>query len=145
MANRDITALLMPPSLFNHEDDSGSDVIPPLPLAFDRVNEGRAPSSGSPLFKLPFEILDVIFQNIDSSTLPNLALVNRDCRQLARSRQFASVCLNYSNSTRDLIDLLYVYFGESLLPFQCRIWGREICCGNQMFPLDSHLLLEVFR
>lgn len=38
--------------------------------------------------------------------MASLALVNRDCRQLARSRQFASIQLDYSDSSFALITAL---------------------------------------
>ena len=64
------------------------DTIPVEPLSFDRVNEGRAPRTNALLFHLPFEILNVILQFVTSESLSSLALVNWDCRQWARSRQF---------------------------------------------------------
>lgn len=78
-------------------------VVPPLPLSFDRVNEGRFPRSNSLLFTLPLEVLGIILQLVESDSLPALALVNQDCRQLARSRQFASIELNPSDSCLELI------------------------------------------
>lgn len=105
---RDVTSLLMG-MLSGHKDDYGKDVVPPLPLSFDRVNEGRLPlpsSSNSILFRFPVEILAPIVQYLPSESLASLALVNRDCRQLARSRQFASVQFDYSNHSLDLIGLL---------------------------------------
>src|SRR5437016_121963 len=85
---------------------SMKDPVPPPPLAFDRVMEGRAPTSDSALFKLPVEILGHILEFVDPSSLSSLALVNRDCRQLARSRQFAAVHLDYSPSSVALIHFL---------------------------------------
>lgn len=81
--------------------------MPPHPLLFDRVNEGRPASSSGPLFKIPMEVLNLICCHVPSSSLAALALVSRDCRQLARSRQFASVQLDYSDSSLDLLDLLW--------------------------------------
>lgn len=81
------------------KDEYGHDTVPPLPLAFDRVNEGRSPTSKSSLFTLPFELLGTILRHIPHDSLAALASVNTDCRQLARSRQFASIQLNYSNSS----------------------------------------------
>lgn len=52
------------------------------------------------------EILGLILEFVESSSLPALALVNSDCRQLARSRQFVDVRLDYSNSSEALVRLL---------------------------------------
>lgn len=94
-------------------DDYGRrGTLPLLPLSFDRVNEGRFPRSNSLLFKLPFEVLGLILQHVEPTSLPSLALVNHDCRQLARSRQFASIHLDTSNSCLDLMELLRAEDGE---------------------------------
>ena len=77
-----------------------------LPLLFDRVNEGRHPLSTAPLFKLPFEILGLITQYVCPTSLYSLALVSRDCRQIARSRQFAHVVLDFRKASSSLITLL---------------------------------------
>lgn len=81
------------------KDDYGTEQVPPLPLSFDRVNESRSPRSDSLLFKFPVEILGEILQHVDSSSLASLAFVNRDCRQWARSRQFASIHCDYGPET----------------------------------------------
>ena len=61
MATGDITHLLM--HMFGgSKDEYGKDVVPPYPLLFDRVNEGRLPLSKSALFKLPLEILGMVLQ-----------------------------------------------------------------------------------
>lgn len=92
----DIIPLLRPrPPDFR---DGYKNVTRPEPLTFDRVNEGHPPASGASLFKLPVEVLANILLHIPDESLPSLALVNSDCRQLARSRQFSSVCFDYSDS-----------------------------------------------
>lgn len=102
---RDIMELLMP-MFSGTKDDYEKDTVPPLPLSFDRVMEGRLPTSTALLFQLPSEILPLILRYLDPSALANLALVNSDCRQLARSRQFTSIQLDYSNACFGLIQLL---------------------------------------
>lgn len=89
-----------------HKDDYGSAIVPPLPLSFDRVNEGRPARSKASLLNLPIEIIGVILQWITPDSLASLALVNHDCLQLARSRQFASIQLDYSDSTLGLLKKL---------------------------------------
>lgn len=82
------------------------DPVPPQPLTFDKAMENRLPSSPSALFRLPMEILGVIVSYVDWPSLSNLALVNRDCRQLSRSRQFSGVYLNYTESSEALLNVL---------------------------------------
>lgn len=58
--------------------------------------KGRPANSTAPILQLPCKKLSQIIQKIDASSLASIALVNSDCCQLARSRQFASVLLDYS-------------------------------------------------
>lgn len=81
-------------------------MIPLLPLSFDRVNNGRPPKSKSPLFQLPTEVLGLILQHVEVDSLASLALVDLDCCLLARSRQFASIKLDYSSSSSELVEHL---------------------------------------
>jgi hypothetical protein len=97
---------LMMPMLRGGKDDFGREEVPPLPLLLDRVSEGLLPRSNAPFFKVPSEVLAEIVQFLDPESLASLALVNRDCQQLARSRQFASVLLDYSDSSLCLIQKL---------------------------------------
>jgi hypothetical protein len=85
------------------------EVPSPLPLSFDTVNENRpfsASSQSSNLFRVPVELLAHIVQLLPSSSLADFALLNRDCRQLARSRQFARVRFDYSLKSLDLLRIL---------------------------------------
>jgi hypothetical protein len=50
------------------------------------------------------EIVDWIAD--DRQTLASLALVNSDCRQLARSCQFAAICFDYSPSAHAIVRAL---------------------------------------
>lgn len=101
----DILDLFMP-TLSGVNDEYGKDVDPPLPLYIDRVMENRAFKSTAPLLQLTSDVLAIILSFVDWDSLGNLALVNSDCRQLARSRQFANVCLDFSDATLNLIILL---------------------------------------
>jgi hypothetical protein len=84
----------------------GPERIPTTPLSFDRVMEGQPPTSKAVLFTVPYEILSEILQYIDRPSLAALALVSKDCRQLARPAQFSSIVLDYSrNSYRVLVAL----------------------------------------
>ncbi len=82
------------------------DIVSPLPLLFDRVSEGRKPVSGTKLLEVPLEVLALIVQKIPEASLASLALVNSDCRQLARSRQFTSLHFDYSDHTLAIIQKL---------------------------------------
>ena len=89
-----------------NKDEYGKNVVPSQPLMFDRVTEGRGALSLSPLFALPVELLSQIMQYLSTDDLGALALVNSDCRQLARSQQFKSVRLSYSINSSLLIQKL---------------------------------------
>lgn len=97
---------LFMPMLSGGEDEYGKDVVPPLPLSVDRVMENRPLKFTATLLWLPYEVLGNILSNVDPDSLGDLALVNSDCRQLARSRQFSSIYFDYSDSTVALIALL---------------------------------------
>ncbi|KAF6806095.1 hypothetical protein CPLU01_15931 [Colletotrichum plurivorum] len=86
----------------------GKDTGARLPLLFTKVMEGRPAASQSLLFRLPPEILGDIMDLIadEKPSLASLALVNSDCRQLARSSQFAVVTFDYSPASRQLAQLL---------------------------------------
>ena len=97
---------LMMPMLFGEKDEYGKELVPPLPLLFDRVSEGRKLVSSTNLLNFPLEVLALVIQKVPETSLASLALVNSDCRQLARSRQFASLHFDYSDRTLAIIDKL---------------------------------------
>jgi hypothetical protein len=70
--------------------------------------EGRPPKSKALFFRFPYEILSIILGHIDDSSLASLALVDRDCQQLARSCQFSSVVLDYSDNAFQLLNTLTI-------------------------------------
>ncbi|KAL2012916.1 hypothetical protein VTN00DRAFT_441 [Thermoascus crustaceus] len=125
------------------KDEYGKDVVP-LPLSFDKVNEGRPPSSRSLLFQLPMELLREILQRVPADSLASLALVNRDCRQLARSRQFASrldwedkICLDkdfFDSVACSSIHHLKLFRIQIIEEFQIGLPERLL---NRGFPLRS--------
>lgn len=88
---------LLLPMFSGTKGDYGKEVVPPLPLTFDRVNEGRPPSSNAPSLNFQWRYLQISFCISLRTVSP------RDFRQLARSRQFASVCLDYSNTGVQLL------------------------------------------
>jgi hypothetical protein len=81
----------------------------PSPLTLDRVMEGRPIAArDSRLLNLPVEILSVIIKYIDTGkeALASLALVNSDCRQLARSCQFRTVIIDFSPRSSSVLGIL---------------------------------------
>jgi hypothetical protein len=96
---------LMLPYFSGTKDDFGKKVTQPFPLSFDRINEGQ-PFSTNFLSRLPLELVWHIVKLVDNEDLGSLALVNRDCRQLARSRQFATIKLDYSDSAIGILGIL---------------------------------------
>ncbi|KAM0800361.1 hypothetical protein BDR22DRAFT_805996 [Usnea florida] len=97
---------LMMPMISGQKDEFGKELVPPLPLWFDRVSEWRKPVSTTKLLNIPVEVLALVVQKVPEISLASLALVNSDCRQLARSRQFASLHFDYSDRTLAIIDKL---------------------------------------
>ena len=97
---------LMLPTFSGTKDDFGKEVVPPCPLLFDRVSEGREFVSKSNLLRFPLEVLALVIEKVPVASLPSLALVNTDCRQLARSRQFPSLRFDYSDTTLAIVQKL---------------------------------------
>lgn len=88
----------------------------------DRVLEDRhITSSGarSRLLTIPVEILANILKHIaeDKKALASLALVTSDCRKLARSYQFSTLCFDYGPNTLDLLARLVEEKRERLQPW----------------------------
>ncbi|KAL2192249.1 hypothetical protein P885DRAFT_48138 [Corynascus similis CBS 632.67] len=108
--NHDVSELMLSSFSGNENDEFGKEKDARLPLLLPKVMEGRPIKSTSLLLcRLPPEILGDIMDLItdDKAALSALALVNSDCRQLARSCQFADVCFDYSrNSTLLLLQLM---------------------------------------
>lgn len=101
----DLLGLFVP--VFTGNVDKFSKESPlPKSLAFDRINEGRPFSSSFFLSNLPIEIVWHVVELMSKKDLHSLALVNRDCRQLARSRQFSHVIFDYSASALEMLGVL---------------------------------------
>jgi hypothetical protein len=80
-----------------------------LPPTWRQItNDKYEPISKTPLFtfKFPSEILVEIVSLIGIPSLSNLALVDWDCCQLARSGLFSSFKFDYSDASQKLVDLL---------------------------------------
>ncbi|RPB02993.1 hypothetical protein L873DRAFT_1671769 [Choiromyces venosus 120613-1] len=98
---------LFVPILAGSKDEYGKKKVLTKPLSFDRVNEGFPITSKTPLFQLPIELLNDITTYLGAKDLKSLALVDRNCRQLARSVQFCTVTLDYSFRKHSLITALH--------------------------------------
>ncbi|KAK3290211.1 uncharacterized protein B0H64DRAFT_427509 [Chaetomium fimeti] len=104
--NHDVSEMMLSSFSGIEADGFGKDKDAILPLLLPKVMEGRPIESTSLLLcRLPPEILGDIMDLIadDKAALSSLALVNSDCRQLARSCQFAVVYFDYSPNSRLLL------------------------------------------
>ncbi|KAL7624777.1 hypothetical protein AAE478_006349 [Parahypoxylon ruwenzoriense] len=103
--DHDVSSLMLGILLGRVREDFGRERNARRALLLDRVMEGRPTVSQSRFLQLPSEILTDIADLLadDKPALASLALVNSDCRQLARSSQFAEVCFNYSPWSQDLV------------------------------------------
>ena len=82
------------------------------PLPYNLVNEWRLSKSPAPLLNLSTETLGMILGYITSDSLAAIALVNHDCRQLAHSRQFASITLDFSIFSFEIVGKLFGEYKE---------------------------------
>ncbi|KAL0634412.1 hypothetical protein Q9L58_006660 [Maublancomyces gigas] len=71
--------------------------LPPVP---------HHPISRFPLFKFSETTVGRILSYLTGPDLAALALVDRDCRQLARTRQFRNVMINFSSASMALLTVL---------------------------------------
>ncbi|KAJ5176517.1 uncharacterized protein N7482_002394 [Penicillium canariense] len=104
----DLTSLMMGTLGLPGKDEFGAERDTKRPLLLDSVMEGQPRISGSRLLTIPAEILANIVDFIadDQPTLAALALVNSDCRQVARSCQFVDICFDYSPQSFGLLRAL---------------------------------------
>ncbi|KAL6893440.1 hypothetical protein GGI43DRAFT_413342 [Trichoderma evansii] len=100
-----ITVLMVPTLSGVERDDFGRDADTRRCLLLDTIMQGRKRESHCRLLQMPTEILADIVDLIadDKPALASLALVNSDCRYLARSCQFAEIHFNYSNRGQQLL------------------------------------------
>ncbi|KAH0499582.1 hypothetical protein TgHK011_006763 [Trichoderma gracile] len=108
VGGHDVSSLMMPTLSGGERNEFGKEEGTRLPLLLPKVMEGRPIVSQSLLFSLPAEILGDIMDLLvdDKAALSALALVNSDCRQLARSCQFADVCFDYGPTSDALLSHL---------------------------------------
>lgn len=95
--------------LFNLTIDMYLDITSSPPVTFVRALEGKPiAASQSPLLKIPSEILDMIIKyvSVEPEVLASLALVNSDCRQLARIYQFRTVKFDASSRSEIKLNIL---------------------------------------
>lgn len=96
------------PDSFYFEPLSASRIESPrYSLARSFLNEEPyRPISRLRIFSLPEVCVGQILSYLSGPDLASLALVDKDCRQLARARQFRSVWLNYSSASMGLLKKL---------------------------------------
>lgn len=101
----DISSLMIGSFSGHERDDFGKDTGTRRCLLLDIVMQGRKRESRCTLFQMPAEILADIVDLLadDKSALASLALVNTDCRYLARSCQFAEIHFDYSYQAQQLL------------------------------------------
>ncbi|KAF4979778.1 hypothetical protein FZEAL_4082 [Fusarium zealandicum] len=107
--DKDITSLMMASFAGTARDEFGRGQDRRRSLLLDTVMGNRQRVSRSLFLQLPAEILADIVDLLadDASALACLAIVNSDCRQLARCCQFAEVHLDYSLQAKRLtLDLV---------------------------------------
>lgn len=73
------------------------------PYGFTYVNNGRYPTSPFPFLGDAFDLSSLLMSFVRRDDLRALALVDRDCRQLARSHQFATVVVDFSKASLQLL------------------------------------------
>ncbi|KAF5647030.1 uncharacterized protein FTJAE_1861 [Fusarium tjaetaba] len=83
-------------------DDFGRESSQRRSLHLDTVEQGQPRASTCRLLQLPAEILTDIAELLsdDRQSLASFALVNSDCRKLARHRQFAAVIFKYNSRSK---------------------------------------------
>lgn len=85
------------PMFSGGRDEYGCEEGLPLPLSFSEINNGFPSTSNFPLLKLlPTELANQILDYLPSGDLKALALVDKDCCQLARARLFSFMWLDCS-------------------------------------------------
>lgn len=110
------------------------------PLSFGTVMEWQPlRESRSALLRLPYELLSEITRLLagNEESLASLALVNSDCRQMARSCQFAEVRFNASKNSFGLLRVLMV---ESLMRQNATHGRRSLTIGAciRRFIMSTH-------
>lgn len=114
---------------------SRNGILPPH--LFRDANESHGPVSPFPMFKLPEECVGKIMFYLGGSDLAALALVDRDCRQLARTRQFRSVWINFSTASMALLNTLLeealVRARNSVGPYR---WKLGACIRRMSIAVD---------
>ncbi|KAL8666802.1 MAG: hypothetical protein Q9168_007397 [Polycauliona sp. 1 TL-2023] len=104
-------------------DYYGKEAVSLNPL---RLLEGRStfPDPETKFLRLPIEVLALILMKLTPDALSKLALVNSECRQMARSLQFASLCLDFSLRSLVILERFHQEFMQHEEPDIGRRVGR---------------------
>jgi hypothetical protein len=140
--DRDVSSLMIGTFNGSGRDQFGREPDKRRSLLLDTVMEGRARASHTRLLQMPAEILADIIDLLsdEKSTLSSLALVNSDCRQLARCCQFAEVEFDYSRQAQQLF--LELACGPLARPQQPTI---AACIRRLTFSSRPHYVAQHHR
>lgn len=118
----------------------------------------KGPISLLPLFKLSEDTIGKILSYLTGPDLAALAFVDRDSRQLARTRQFRSVWINFSKASMELLRLLIdeaceVHWAGRLPRNQWRLGAcirRITVCSDSvprkmLLSIDTSWIMEKLR
>ncbi|RFU78049.1 hypothetical protein TARUN_4179 [Trichoderma arundinaceum] len=125
---RNISILMMATFSGGGRDEFGrDDAGTRRPLLLDTVMQGRKRESHCRLLQMPAEILGDIVDLLadDKPALASLALVNSDCRYLARFCQFAEIQFDYSHQAHQLLGGLFRDFTYAPRPEYVRGFHLE--------------------
>lgn len=107
------------------------------PVQFEKLMGGRPCASDSVLLRLPKPLLTDIaeFLSDNKPSLASLALTNSDCRQLARSCQFANVVFSHREYNHGLVvHLAHESFSDDDGTPRIRHCVRSIQFGMELSP-----------
>lgn len=107
---------------------------------FFRNPEPPHPISRVPLFMLSEGTVGQILSYLTSADLAALALVDKDCRQLARTRQFRSVWINFSSASMALLGVLLAEAQERVgnrRGLSQNRWRLGACIRRMIVRFDS--------
>ncbi|RTE69085.1 hypothetical protein BHE90_016540 [Fusarium euwallaceae] len=139
--DRDVSTLMMGTFSGVGTDQFGRERDKRHSLLLDTVMEGRARASHSRLLQMPAEVLADIADLLsdDKSTLASLALVNSDCRQLARCCQFAEVHFDYSHQAQQfVVELARGALTEAQQPTIAACIRRVVFASRPQYVAQHH-------
>ncbi|KAF7556926.1 hypothetical protein G7Z17_g1051 [Cylindrodendrum hubeiense] len=140
--DQDVSSMMMGTFSGTERDEFGREHDARRSLLLDTVMKGRQRASRSRFLQMPAEILaDVVdLLTDDKPALASLALVNSDCRQLARCCQFAEIHFDYSLRAHQLFMALATEATDT-----ARQLGIGNCVRRVTFASDASCVANVHR